>query len=210
VDGARAVRPLLLILAVLCAAALVGCAARQLAGPAQVPTFETSPPPPQPTVADRELPKDCLNVATGPEVDQIVGHPLVGNTGFVLGVPDPTIRRTARIDCYYGVPEGQPPEKAAVTIAMATYADEPTATQRMRSTVDAARERAVPTSEVQVGPDRGVLLADKADRELVDAHGKTTVLVSAAPGVLPDDRAGKILAALAVRALTPHVDPYAG
>ncbi|GDY31085.1 hypothetical protein GTS_27180 [Gandjariella thermophila] len=189
---------------------LVGCAARQLAGPAHIPTFETSPPPPRPTVTDRELPRDCLNVATGPEVDQIVGHPLAGSTGFVLGVPDPRISRTARIDCYYGVPEGQPFEKAAVSIAMATYADEPTAAQRMRSTVDDARQRGVATSEVQVGPDRGVLLADNPNRTLVDQHGKTTVLVSAAPGALPEDRAGEILAALAVRALTPHTDTTTG
>jgi hypothetical protein len=201
---------LLVLGAALCAAVLVGCGARQLAAPAQIPTFETSPPPPQPTVADRELPKDCLNVATGPDVDQILGHPLAGSTAFVLGVPDPKISRTARIDCYYGVPDNQPFEKAAVTIAMATYADEPTAQQRMRSTVDSARERGVATSEVQVGPDHGVLLADNPGRVLVDAHGKTTVLITAGPGVLPDDKAGQILAALAVRALTPHVSPTAG
>jgi hypothetical protein len=189
---------------------LVGCTARQLAGPAEVPTFETSPPPPQPTVTDRELPRDCVNVATGPDVDQIVGHPLVGTTGFVLGLPDPKIGRIGRIDCYYGVPDRQPLEKAAVIITMASYADGPTATQRLRSTVDSARQRGVPTSEVQVGPDQGVVIADTPDQELVDAHGKTTVLVSAAPGVLPQDRAGQILAALAVRALTPHADPSSG
>jgi hypothetical protein len=147
-------------------------------------------------------PKDCGTVAEAADVDHVTGHQLNGAMVPVVGVPLPSIKRTARLDCYYGVPGGQPLTAAAVSIGIAGYADAATAARRVEETVTSARDSGSSTSATKVGADPATLLSDAKARELVFSHGVLTVLVTARNGVLPADKIGPSLVALAQRALT--------
>lgn len=165
-----------------------------------VPTFAT-------TVASSvaevtAVPKTCGSVAQASDVDAIVGHQLTGAMQPVVGVAMPAIHRTARLDCYYGLPAGQPVTAAAVQIAVASYTDAPSAQQRVTATVNSARDSGAATSQVTVAGNPAVLIVSAKTQELVFSHATLTILVVAATGVLPQGKAGPQLTALAVRALT--------
>jgi hypothetical protein len=141
-------------------------------------------------------------VAAAADVDQIVGHQLPGSMAPVVGIPIPSINRTARLDCYYGIPVGQPVAAAVLTISIASYTDAQSAQHRARVTVASARNAGATTSDVLVGAEHAVLVAGAQNQELVLAHGNLTVLVSAVNGVLPQGKVGPPLIALAQRALS--------
>lgn len=183
---------------------MVGWAAACSSGPPPVnhpavPTFATSTRATSSTGA--KVPTSCSTVAEAADVDQIVGHQLAGAMAPVVGVPMPSINRTGRLDCYYGVPPGQPITTAAVIIGIAGYTDTQSAQHRAEATVTTARNAGAQTSDVQVGAEHAVLLAGAQDQELVLAHGTMTILVSAMNGVLPAGGTGPPLIAMAQRAL---------
>ena len=165
-----------------------------------VPTFAPSTTTSMAMIST--VPKDCGAVAEEADVDRVVGHQLTGSTVPVVGVPMPSINRTARLDCYYGVPAGQPMSGAAVSIGIAGYADPASAQHRAQLTVTDARNAGAQSSDVLVGGEHAVLLAGAKDQELVLAHASLTVLVTALNGVLPAGKVGPPLVALAQRALT--------
>jgi hypothetical protein len=191
-----------LVVVMLAAAAVAsGCTEEPPAAkPGVPPGFSTSAAP---VSGERTVPKTCGGIASLGEVTDILGTAVTGQTLPIVGVPEPKIGRTARLDCYYGVPEGQQPAAAAVWIGLASYADEGAAKRRMASTVDAEREAGAKASDVPVGPDRGVLLVG-AKRTLVAMRGKNTVVVTVVPGLIPEDQSASLLGRLADRALTPR------
>ena len=172
------------------------------AGHPSVPTFAATTTAAVPEIS--AVPKDCTTVAQEADVDTVVGHQLTGSMAPVVGVAMPSIKRTARLDCYYGIPAGQPPNTAAVSIGIASYADAPTAAQRVQLTVDAARNGGAQASNLKVGADPATLLTETKAQEIVLAHGVLTVLVTALTGVLPAGKASPDLVTLAQRALTAH------
>jgi hypothetical protein len=135
------------------------------------------------------------------EVSDILNAAVTGQTLPVVGVPEPKIGRTARLDCYYGVPDGQGVAAATVSIGLAGYADAGAARRRMTSTVESERDSGAKASEVQVGSDKGILL-NGTKRTLVATRGKNTVVVSVVKDLVPDEQAGTLLATLADRALS--------
>jgi len=181
---------------------VAGCSASPPAARPNVPAFTSAAP----TSASREkdVPKTCGGVATLTEVTDILGTAVTGQTLPVVGVPEPKIGRTARLDCYYGVPDGQPVSAAAVWIAFASYTDANAAHRRLASTVETEQEAGAKPIEVAVGPDRGVLLNGAKQRTLVAERGRTTVVVTVGLDLIAENQAGSLLGRLADRALSPR------
>jgi hypothetical protein len=171
----------------------------------KVPTFASSTTASTPAAPElTAVPKGCDQVAQAADVDKIVGHQLPGTMAPVVGVPEAAINRTARLDCYYGIPQGQPVTAAAIGIGIASYADPTSAQHGVQVTITSARDTGYATNDVQVAGQHAVLLAGPQNQELVLAHANLTVLISAVNGVLPVGKVGPPLMALAVRALTAH------
>ncbi|HWC79367.1 MAG TPA: hypothetical protein VG756_05320 [Pseudonocardiaceae bacterium] len=181
---------------------LAGCSSPPPVSRPPVPSFSAAST--SSVAAITAVPRGCDEVAEEADVDQIAGHQLPGSMAPVVGVPMPSINRTARLDCYYGIPPGQPPAAAAVSIGIASYSDAASAQHRAALTVTDARNSGAQASDVRVAGQQAVLLAGPQDQELVLAHGELTVLVSARAGVLPAGKTGPPLIALAQRALTAH------
>lgn len=182
-------------------ASMAGCSSDAPAAPPKVPNFSTSTA--VSVSRDRPVPKSCGGVATVTEVTDILQVAVTGQTLPVVGVPEPKIGRTARIDCYYGVPAGQPLAAAPVSIGLASYSDDAAARKRMTSTVADEKEAGAKANDVPVGPDRGVLL-NGTKRTLVAARGNTTVVVSVTLDLIHEDQAGSLIGRLADRALSPR------
>lgn len=180
-------------------AALPACSSEPPAPVPQVPAFTSSVPPS--AVAAKAVPRTCGGLATLGEVTEILNAAITGQTLPVVGVPEPGIGRTARLDCYYGVPAGQPLSAAVVWIGLASYSDAGAARRRMDATVETEREAGATANDVPVGPHRGILL-NAARRTLVAVRGNNTIVITVLPDLVPDDQAGAILGRLADHALT--------
>lgn len=166
-----------------------------------MPTFSGSPAPtPR---AERTVPRLCHEVVQGEEVESIIGNGVSGVPAAVVGVPEPAIGRTTRIDCYYGVPTGAPSTAATLTITLAGYTDAATAAYRVGYTMDGERAKGGQVVAARAGLDPATpVFAGKST--LIAAHGRTTVVVEAAPELVPPDRAADLLGRIADRALTPR------
>ncbi|MFJ6676311.1 hypothetical protein ACIQMJ_34865 [Actinosynnema sp. NPDC091369] len=183
-----------------------GCAAVQQQ-PVVQPQIPTILPPTTitriPQMVDRPIPDDCELVVPVELFHQKLGRELPGELKTIIGIPEPSLGRTGKIDCYYGVPERQPIAAAPVIIGLATYNDEPTATSRVAESVDAERQEGATVREVDVGKKKGQFVSTKDERLVMGSLGKTTYVARAKAGVLPDDAVAGALAALAQQAMTP-------
>lgn len=185
--------------------AVAGCATPKApAAMPPIPKIEvTTDSSATPTPTDRPLPDDCVQVARAVDVDKIVGHDLTGDPARILGIPEPSLGRTARLDCYYGVPDDKPVAAAAVVIGLATYVDPATAAQRVKDSADAERQDGSQVGDQLVGKDHAALVTSKDERMLMGVLGKTTYVLRIKNGVVPDDKVGQVLSDLAQLALTP-------
>jgi hypothetical protein len=195
--------------AVLAAAVVLACAGCAAVKPQPVtqPQIPTILPPTTitrvPQMVDRPLPDDCELVVPVELFNQKLGRELPGELKTIIGIPEPSLGRTGKIDCYYGVPENQPIAAAPVIIGLAAYGDEPTASSRVAESVAAERQEGATVAEVDVGKKKGQLVSTKDERMVVGWLGKTTYVARAKVGVLPDDAIGGFLAALAQQSMTP-------
>jgi hypothetical protein len=189
---------------VLVAGCATGCASGEPVVDPEVPQFTTSAPPVASTLG-RSVPKACEDVATAEEVGTILGMLITGEPQPVVGVPQASIGRTARLDCYYGTRRGRPLAESTVWIALAGYTDATRARQRLTDTISTERDAGSQVNEIPVGSGTGVLLRGRT-WTLVSARGKTTVVVTIKPGLVREDRAGAMLGQIADHALTPR-DP---
>jgi len=196
------VRPLLVLLVVLLAGS-AGCAAatKPIEDP-EVPLFSTPAPPG--AAEGRPVPPGCDEVATLEEIGRILNILVTGQVLPIVGVAQDNIGRTARLDCYFGVPAGQPVVAASVWIGLASYTDAQWAQRRVSNTVAEERRAGTRVSDVPVGDHRGVLLRGAATWMLVTARGRTTAVVTVRPGLIREDHVGALLGQLADRALTPR------
>lgn len=189
------------VLVVILALVLGGCtrSAPPRNSPA-VPVFSTAPAN---TGAERTVPDSCDAVASLDDLTRILATFVPGPVQRIVGVPQDNIGRTARLDCYYGVPAGQPASAAQVWIGLTSYVNAESARKRLTATV--ADERAasgtVSVSDVRVGQGRGVLIRN-ANWMIVAERGRTTVVVQVAPALVRDDHAGALLGQVADFALT--------
>lgn len=187
---------------VLVAAVLVaGCTQSEppRSGPS-VPVFSTAAPN---ATLERTVPDRCDAVASLDDLTRILDTFVAGPVQRIVGVAQADIGRTARLDCYYSVPEGQPVSAAYVWIGLTSYVDAESARKRLNATVADAREASGTTnvSDVAVGQGRGVLIRG-ANWMLVAARGRTTVVVQVIPVLVREDHAGAILGQVADFALT--------
>jgi hypothetical protein len=127
-----------------------------------------------------------------------------GTAKLVTGTLDQSIGRTARIDCYYGLTEGQALPDAPVRVGLASYSDAKAATTRVEKTIDEERAAGAKVSQVQVGPDKGTLLVGKNVATLVATYQATTVVVIAQLSLVPANQAPSMLGKIADRALSPR------
>lgn len=182
---------------------LVSCSSGSgSAPPPTVPTFATSTA--KVAASATPLPTNCDNIAVAADVDRVAGHQLVGSMNQVVGIPEAAIGRVGRIDCYYGIPPGQPVTAGVVQIGVAEYNTAAMAQHRVSVTVNSARDSGATTSQVKVGDSNAVLIAAQQDHELVFARGSTTIVVTALNGVLPQGQEGPSLIQLAQKAITSH------
>ncbi|MFE2751440.1 hypothetical protein ACFXGA_05500 [Actinosynnema sp. NPDC059335] len=186
--------------------ACAGCAAVQ-PQPVTQPQIPTILPPTTisriPQMVDRPIPDDCELVVPVEVFNQKLGRELPGELKTIIGIPEPSLGRTGKIDCYYGVPERQPLTAAPVIVGLATYTDEPTAKGRVEESVAAERQEGGTVKEVDVSRRKGQLVTTKDERLLMGWLGKTTFVARAKAGVLPDDAIGGFLAAIAQQSMTP-------
>ncbi|WP_236594421.1 MULTISPECIES: hypothetical protein [Saccharothrix] len=194
------------VLAAMVVLASAGCAAVQTQPVAQ-PQIPTIVPPTSfsriPQMTDRPLPDDCELVIPVELFNQKLGRELPGELKTIIGIPEPSLARTGKIDCYYGVPEKQPIAAAPVIIGLATYADEAAAGTRVAESVAAEREDGATVREVDVGKKKGQFISSKDERLVLGSLGKTTYVARVKLGVLPDDAVAGVLAALAQQSMTP-------
>ncbi len=177
---------------------LAGCAqaAPPSASPA-VPVFSTAPA----VTGERTFPATCADVATLDDLTRLLNTLVTGDVHPIVGVPQENIGRTARLDCYYGVPAGQPVTAAKVWVGLASYVNEESARKRMTNTVNDERDAGSTVSDVPVGADRGVLIRD-THWMLVATRGRITVVVRVVPALVREDHAGVLIGAVAAFALT--------
>jgi hypothetical protein len=189
------------IVVVLAAVVLGGCT--QSTPPANSPAVPVFSSAPAGGGAERTVPDNCEAVATLDDLTRILSTFVAGPVQRIVGVPQENIGRTARLDCYYGVPDGQPAAAAKIWIGLTGYVNEESARKRLTATV--ADERAAGTtvsvSDVQVGSARGVLIRN-ANWMLVAGRGSTTVIVQVVPGLVREDHTGALLGQVADFALT--------
>jgi hypothetical protein len=169
-----------------------------------VPTFSATPRPPPTVAVGTTPPTACTGVAAAADIDKIVGHPLGGSANQVVGVPLTSIGRTARLDCYYGIPAGQPLTAALLTIGVATYSDPQSAQARITSTVNDARSTKSQITTLKVNGTPATLMVSQQNQALAMSVGTRTVLVTANTGVLPKGDDSTQLMALAKLGLTAH------
>ncbi|GAA3048577.1 hypothetical protein [Actinokineospora globicatena] len=155
----------------------------------EVPQFATTTT--KARVERTALPSSCGRMLSRQDLDDVVDTVITGRTEVVVGVGLPKIGRTGRIDCYFGIPQDQPPAAAVLTVGMAAYTDEASAKQRVQETVDSERDKGIAAEEVKVGADTGYLL-DGDTRTVVVAHGKLTVAVTVAKTLATPEQVGKL------------------
>jgi hypothetical protein len=177
-------------------------------GGSSAPTAKAPPSSSKPTTATSappfagNVPASCDPVAAEGDVNQILGHPLTGTANGIKGIPEAAIGRTARLDCYYGIPPNQAATAAVVSIGIAAYDNAADAAHRVVETVNEARDTGYTSSSVQVNGQNAVLLAGQQNQEVVLSAGTITVLVTAANTVVQPGKAGPPLIKLAGKALT--------
>ncbi|MCE6994036.1 hypothetical protein LZG04_04295 [Saccharothrix sp. S26] len=194
------------VVAAMVALVCAGCAAVK-PQPVTQPQIPTIVPPTTisriPQMVDRPIPDDCELVVPVEVFHQKLGRELPGELKTIIGIPEPSLGRTGKIDCYYAVPERQPLGAAQVVIGLAAYTDEPTAAARVTESVDLERKEGATVREVDVGKKKGQFVSTKDERLVIGSLGKTTYVARAKAGVLPDDAIAGFLAALAQQSMTP-------
>jgi hypothetical protein len=167
-----------------------------------VPVFSSAPVN---AGKERTVPDNCDAVASLDDLSRILDTYVTGPVQPIVGVAQDNIGRTARIDCYYGIPAGQPATAAYVWIGLASYVNAESARKRLSATVSTERDQGttVSVNDVKVGQDRGVLIKS-ANWMLVASRGRTTVVVQVIPALVREDHAGALIGQVADFALTSH------
>ena len=167
-------------IAALAAACSSGGSARSQAGATQTaaptPTGSAAAPTPTPTP---NLPGGCDQMLPFTDLDHALGRPLFGPSRYVLGVAEPSIGRTGRVTCQFGLqPNGH--GAAALEVGVSTYKDADSANERVAATVAALRSTATSQRSATVAGQQAVLIGTKKDNNLVVAQGDRTVAVTIA------------------------------
>ena len=127
--------------------------------------------------ADPNLPGGCDQMLPFTDLDQALGRPLFGQSRYVLGVAEPSIGRTGRVTCQFGLAaNGRGP--ALLEVGVSTYKDADSAASRVSATVAALRAGATSQKTATVAGQPATMIGTKADYNLVVAQGDRTVAVT--------------------------------
>ncbi|HEX6343955.1 hypothetical protein [Umezawaea sp.] len=157
-----------------------------------------------PVMADRPLPDDCELIVPVEQVAQALGRELPKPTE-IIGIAEPSIARTGKIDCYHGIPAGKPLSDALLVIGVSTYADDVSAQQRVTESVEAERQAGAAVADVPVAKQRGTLLTSPQELLLIGSIGKSTFVVRARADLLPAEQLGQVLTGFAVQSMTQPI-----
>ncbi|MEV0680654.1 hypothetical protein AB0I60_29475 [Actinosynnema sp. NPDC050436] len=187
-------------------ASVVGCTNQPapVAPPVQIPTILAPTTVVRtPVMVDRELPDDCELIVPVEVVNAKIGREVQAEVRTIVGIPEPSLARTSKIDCYYDLAEKQPLAAAPLIIGLATYADEASAKERVAESIAAERAEGGSVAEVDVGKQKASLISTPGERLLLGSLGKTTFVARAKVGFVPDDKMSAVLSALAAQSMTP-------
>jgi hypothetical protein len=124
-----------------------------------------------------DLPTGCDSLLPFTDLDRALGRPLFGQTVFTKGVAQPSIGRTGRITCGYGVArngKGIPP----VEVGVSTYTDVELATKRVEATVSQLRSIGASQAEATVSGLPATVLGTGTSFTVVLAQGERTIAVT--------------------------------
>ena len=145
--------------------------------------------------ATPELPDGCESLLPFTDLDQALGRPLFGQTRAIAGQAQPSIGRTGRLTCHYGLPEtgrGTPP----VEVGVSTYVDAASAQDRVGATVAAIRTGGGASSQasVTVAGLPATVIGNRSSFTAVLAKGDRTVVVTVQRAVRgqPDKAAARV------------------
>lgn len=195
----RAVAVLLGLVAALSACTSGGddqpaAAGTSTASPAPAPADSGSTAPSATPTAN--LPAGCDAVLPFTDLDQALGRPLFGGSRSVVGVAQPSIGRTGRVTCQYGLaPNGK--GAAPLEVGMSTYKDEASATERVAATVTSLRSGATSQAATTIAGAPATLVGSKTAFTTVLAQGRRTLAVTvlrSLKGVYPDKAAVAVAA----------------
>jgi hypothetical protein len=113
------------------------------------------------------------------DLDHALGRPLFGPSRYVVGVAEPSIGRTGRVTCQFGLPPNGR-GTAPLEVGVSTYKDVASASERVAATVAALRATATSQRNAAVAGQQAVLIGTKTDDNLVVAQGNRTVAVTIA------------------------------
>lgn len=137
------------------------------------------------------LPGGCDEVLPFTDLDQALGRPLFGQTRYVLGVAQPSIGRTGRVTCQYGLaPNGK--GAAPVEVGMSTYKDAASATDRVEATIAGLRSGATSTATATVAGQPATVIGTKTAYTTVLAQGDRTIAVTVLRAVKPNPQKGTV------------------
>jgi len=172
-------RLVLVGIAALAAACSSGGSGQPQAGTTQAApaaTGSATSPTPSPTP---NLPAGCDQMLPFTDLDQALGRPLFGASRYVVGVAEPSIGRTGRVTCQFGLqPNARGP--APLEVGVSTYKDAGSASERVAATVAALRATATSQRGATVAGQQAVIIGTKTDDNLVVAQGNRTVAVTIA------------------------------
>ncbi|MEV6715644.1 hypothetical protein AB0M48_26795 [Lentzea sp. NPDC051208] len=176
------------------------------APPPQIPRITPSTTPSRvPLMVDRALPDDCELVVPVDVMNATLGQELPGEPRIIVGIKEPGIGRTGKIDCYYGIPEKKNLPDAKIVIGLSTYTDDLTARTRVNESVEAERAAGAKITEVDVGKQKGTLVEGTDEQLLIGSLGKSTFVVRNRHNFIPKEKLIAILPVLAVQSMTPPV-----
>ncbi len=124
------------------------------------------------------LPTDCTLLLTHASVNRVLGRTLAGQTTYIKALPEPSIGRTGRVSCRYGVSGKSVP----IEVDISGYETVAQATNRVKISVAAEVDGGAHTTQttiahepatITIGPDGSLLIYGSVNR---------TVAVTLAPG----------------------------
>ena len=150
------------------AGATTGSPAAAGAGGSATPTPASTP----------QLPRGCEGLLPFTDLDRALGRPLFGESRYVRGVAEPSIGRTGRVTCQYGLAKNGR-GAAPVEVGVSTYRDAESATRRVAATIAALRGAgATSQSPATVAGQPATVLGDRTSFTAVLALGDRTIAVT--------------------------------
>ncbi|HEY6744749.1 MAG TPA: hypothetical protein VI357_03430 [Mycobacteriales bacterium] len=167
--------------------------------PSSAPAPSATGSGPPSATSTPSLPAGCDAVLPFTDLDQALGRPLFGGSRYIVGVAQPSIGRTGRVTCQYGLaPNGK--GAAPLEVGMSTYKDAASAADRVEATVAALRAGATSQKAATVAGQPTTVIGFKTGVTAVLAQGDRTLAVTVSRAISDPGRAAlavaeKVLAA---------------